>query len=81
MKRKYYYNFLLPITNILFLNILNKLINNLIDIQSCQNRWNTTKHLMTSTQLPEILNDTTMSTDVNHCKFLLFTLIIICLYY
>lgn len=36
------------------------------DIPSCQARWKSTEHFMTSTQLPEILNDTAMSPDVNH---------------
>eukprot|EP00026_Physarum_polycephalum_P004876 Phypoly_transcript_04900.p1 GENE.Phypoly_transcript_04900~~Phypoly_transcript_04900.p1 ORF type:complete len:383 (+),score=41.65 Phypoly_transcript_04900:775-1923(+) len=36
------------------------------DIPSCQSRWQYTKHFMTSTLLPEILNDTTLSPDVNH---------------
>jgi hypothetical protein len=36
------------------------------DTPSCQQRWQSTKHFMTSTQLPEILNDTTVSPDVNH---------------
>eukprot|EP01112_Ceratiomyxa_fruticulosa_P017961 TRINITY_DN5686_c0_g1_i1.p1 TRINITY_DN5686_c0_g1~~TRINITY_DN5686_c0_g1_i1.p1 ORF type:complete len:389 (-),score=55.64 TRINITY_DN5686_c0_g1_i1:105-1271(-) len=36
------------------------------DKDSCEYRWNTTEHFMTSTQLPPILNDTTKSPDVNH---------------
>jgi len=36
------------------------------DLDSCTDRWNAQRHFMTSTQLPLILNDTTVSPDVNH---------------
>jgi len=37
-----------------------------VDIPSCTSRWNGQRHFMTSKQLPAILNDTTLSQDVNH---------------
>eukprot|EP01113_Clastostelium_recurvatum_P034231 TRINITY_DN4617_c0_g1_i3.p1 TRINITY_DN4617_c0_g1~~TRINITY_DN4617_c0_g1_i3.p1 ORF type:complete len:390 (+),score=63.77 TRINITY_DN4617_c0_g1_i3:3-1172(+) len=36
------------------------------DKVSCESRWQYSSHFMTSTQLPLVLNDTTMSQDVNH---------------